>query len=386
MSTITTRSGKGSALTHAEVDANFNNLNTDKLESVGLSDITASLSGSDTTLVTGTAGTSGNLAQWNADGDVVDSSLATSDVVTGSSTDTFTNKTFDANANSLSNVETADIASGSKSGADATLITGTAGTNGNVATWNADGDIVDGGPIQNLTWTTHSSGATLSANTDNAYDADNGADTFTLPAAGTAGDRIILRIWKTGTPAAVTLNNSAAGKVWLGTSNGDFIELRDDGTTWQVASHYETINVRASLDTDESVAQGASEKLVNVSFDADPAGITDAANDEIDLPTFAGTVNVSLNVGINLVTATGTQPVPEMKVGGAYINDESASVLNSAQAARVGNLILNGLIVADGQDVEFWCTNGHSTGGALTVLGDAAGDESTMWVSARWLY
>ena len=32
MATIVTRSGKGSALTHNEVDANFNNLNTDKLE------------------------------------------------------------------------------------------------------------------------------------------------------------------------------------------------------------------------------------------------------------------------------------------------------------------------------------------------------------------
>lgn len=32
MTTVTTRAGKGSALTHAEVDANFNNLNADKLE------------------------------------------------------------------------------------------------------------------------------------------------------------------------------------------------------------------------------------------------------------------------------------------------------------------------------------------------------------------
>jgi hypothetical protein len=38
MSTITTRSGKGSPLTNAEVDANFTNLNTDKLE---LSDLSA---------------------------------------------------------------------------------------------------------------------------------------------------------------------------------------------------------------------------------------------------------------------------------------------------------------------------------------------------------
>lgn len=33
MSTITTRSGKGSTLTHTEVDDNFTNLNTDKYES-----------------------------------------------------------------------------------------------------------------------------------------------------------------------------------------------------------------------------------------------------------------------------------------------------------------------------------------------------------------
>lgn len=33
MSTIVTRAGKGSALTHNEVDANFINLNTDKVQS-----------------------------------------------------------------------------------------------------------------------------------------------------------------------------------------------------------------------------------------------------------------------------------------------------------------------------------------------------------------
>ena len=37
MATITTRAGKGSPLTHAEVDANFTNLNTDKLEASAVS-------------------------------------------------------------------------------------------------------------------------------------------------------------------------------------------------------------------------------------------------------------------------------------------------------------------------------------------------------------
>jgi hypothetical protein len=42
MSTIVTRSGKGSPLTHAEVDANFNNLNSDKAEKANnLSDLTS---------------------------------------------------------------------------------------------------------------------------------------------------------------------------------------------------------------------------------------------------------------------------------------------------------------------------------------------------------
>ena len=37
MATITTRSGKGSPLTHAEVDANFTNLNDDKVETSAIS-------------------------------------------------------------------------------------------------------------------------------------------------------------------------------------------------------------------------------------------------------------------------------------------------------------------------------------------------------------
>ena len=44
MSTIVTRAGKGSALTHAEADANFTNLNTDKLENVS-EDTTPTLGG-----------------------------------------------------------------------------------------------------------------------------------------------------------------------------------------------------------------------------------------------------------------------------------------------------------------------------------------------------
>ena len=64
----------------------------------------ANRTGADAGVVTGTAGTSGNLVQWNVDGDAVDSALATADVVTGSSTDTLTNKTIDGTGNTITNV------------------------------------------------------------------------------------------------------------------------------------------------------------------------------------------------------------------------------------------------------------------------------------------
>ena len=42
MATIVTRAGKGSPLTHAEVDANFSNLNSDKVESSALATVATS--------------------------------------------------------------------------------------------------------------------------------------------------------------------------------------------------------------------------------------------------------------------------------------------------------------------------------------------------------
>jgi hypothetical protein len=70
---------------------------------------------------------------------------ATDTLVGKATTDTLTNKTIDANGtgNSITNIETADLAASAKSGSDTTVVTGTAGTSGNLAQWNADGDAVD---------------------------------------------------------------------------------------------------------------------------------------------------------------------------------------------------------------------------------------------------
>lgn len=67
MTTIVTRAGKGLPLTHNEVDANFNNLNSDKVETsaisaVALSGAYADLSGTPTLAAVATSGSYSDLS------------------------------------------------------------------------------------------------------------------------------------------------------------------------------------------------------------------------------------------------------------------------------------------------------------------------------------
>ena len=164
-------------------------------------------SGADGTLITGTKGTDTYAAVWNADGDLVDgpgvpaittlSNIASTAIPVSLISDTANTDDFGTEAlywrklylaseisfegatdnefqttfsvtdptadraitvpDSAQTIGIAtscaadaidaitEIASALKSGADGTLITGTAGASGNIAAWNADGDIVDGG-------------------------------------------------------------------------------------------------------------------------------------------------------------------------------------------------------------------------------------------------
>lgn len=128
-------------------------------------------SGADASLITGTAGTNGNCSEWNADGDLVDSGAACagseSDPIFGAM-DTLGELNTQVSASIADGAHTTvgadhidtitEIAAALKAGADGTLLTGTAGTNGNCSEWNADGDLVDSGASCG-----NGSGATTSA-------------------------------------------------------------------------------------------------------------------------------------------------------------------------------------------------------------------------------
>lgn len=182
MSTITLRATKGSPLTNTEVDNNFSNLNTDKLEST-YSGAMNSLTGgtSIATVGTVTAGT------WNAStiaatrGGTGQSTYATGDILYASGTNTLSKLTKPSTAAYLK-MASDGTPSWDTLGLDDITATGTVTT----GTWNASviGAVYGGTGIANNAANTisftgnFSLGLTLTANTS-----------VTLPTTGTVATR-----------------------------------------------------------------------------------------------------------------------------------------------------------------------------------------------------
>jgi len=196
-------------------------------------------SGADSTLITGTAGTSGDLSAWNADGDLVDGPTPPSgDIVGTTDSQALTNKTIDTASNTITVVEAdisdlahttdaGDLASGTlpadrlgadsidtiteiaaalKSGSDGTLVTGTAGTSGDLVLWDANGDAVDGPtpPSGDIVGTTDTQTLTAKSLGDFLELLEQSAD----PASPAEG---AMRIWRSNGTSALGLSDGDVG-------------------------------------------------------------------------------------------------------------------------------------------------------------------------------
>lgn len=137
-------------------------------------------------------------------------------------TDTLTNKTIDASNNTLSNIAPSMA---SVTGADSAFVSGTAGTSGNLVSWDASGDAVDGptppnGDIVGTTDTQTLTNKTLTSPTINGADASGGTVTLgTISGAIDAGGATSLEI-----PNNTSVTTNAAGEIALDTDgNGSTI-------------------------------------------------------------------------------------------------------------------------------------------------------------------
>jgi hypothetical protein len=186
MSTIVTRTGKGSALSYVEVDANFTNLNSDKIQSGGSASIITLTSASIGALtVTSSAVTSSSISVLTATSASISALTATSSTLTNPTVNNYTEGVV-----SIGTVTTSNTLSL---------------TNGTVQT------------------------ATLTAST---------ACTFTMPTA-TAGKSFILLLKQaattgngTATFTGVKFGTAGAPTITAAAGKMDILTFVADGTNW----------------------------------------------------------------------------------------------------------------------------------------------------------
>jgi hypothetical protein len=190
MATIVTRAGKGSPLTHDEVDDNFSNLNTDKVETSAIGTAAAANTGDFATAAQGT---------------LADSALQN---ITGESIENLS-----------------DVASMTPSDGQA-LVYGS-------GVWSA-ADMAGG-----IAYTRHTANVTMAANEGVIADTSGGAFTVTLPASPAVGDTVVIADgadWATtnltvGRNGSTIEGDAADMTMDIG---GVAVQFTYDNTTWQI--------------------------------------------------------------------------------------------------------------------------------------------------------
>jgi hypothetical protein len=237
MSTIVTRAGKGSPLTHAEVDANFTNLNTDKLETSTAASTYAPLANPTLTgtPVAPTAAANTNTTQLATTAFVIGQASSTTPVINGTAAVGTSLKYARADHVHGSDTSKADLASPTFTGTPAAP---TAAANTNTTQLATTAFVLGQG---NSTAGTIAMNGTQAAGTSNLYaraDHVHPSDTTRAALAGATFTGAVTTVASATGAAGFNLPHGSApttpvnGDLWS-TTTGLF--LRVNGTTRQYA-------------------------------------------------------------------------------------------------------------------------------------------------------
>ena len=410
MSTIVTRSGKGSPLTHVEVDANFTNLNTDKIQSgntvAALTITSATINGGavNATTIGATTASTGAFSTLSATGVTTVQAGSVSAPAITTTGDTNTGIFFpaaDTIAFTEGGVEAMRIDSSANVGIGLTSYTGKLAVNGVIATY---------------------------ASTDNNYrgsiDVESGNFRFTAPPYASNPTPIT---FCTGTSSTERMRIDTSGNVGIGTSSsGSKLDISGANAGSVLSSRILNTSTNASSDSQQFIyVNGASAGDAYTTWTVGgvqswSSGVRNSDSDKWYLSagsslatTPAMVVDTSGNVGIGTSSpsqkldvkgnqrligdsayilwrntadsaSSGVIQFPSASAAtiGTYVNQAMLFQTNDSERMRItsgGNLIIGGSTGAGGKlevrDSYIRSFNGNSSQGTGYVASDGAGNE-----------